>query len=118
MSDEEDTRTDFFQSASVERGTVADERLREESCRMVVVGNAALLDKQSALAVNRDFVAASLNWIINRDRLIGITPKLKRSYRIELTSRQNELIFWITTIAMPGLVIALGLMVWASRRAA
>ena len=50
--------------------------------------------------------------------MIGITPKLKRSYRIELTSRQNELIFWITTIAMPGLVIALGLMVWASRRAA
>lgn len=116
--DEEDTRQPIYLAASVERGSVADARLRVDSCRMVVVGNASMLDKKSALAVNRDFVASSLNWIINREKLSGITPKAKHSYRIQLTPRQNELIFWITTIAMPGLVLGLGLMVWASRRAA
>jgi len=116
--DEEDNKQPIYLAASVERGSVADERLRVDSCRMVIVGNSSMLDKKTALAVNRDFVAASLNWIVNREKLIGAPPKLKQSYRIQLNPRQNELIFWITTIAMPGLVLVLGLMIWASRRAA
>jgi hypothetical protein len=118
IADDEDTRKDIFLAASVERGTITDERLRVDSCRMVVVGNAALLDKQSALAVNRDFVAASLNWILNREKLIGITPKAKHNYRIQLTRRQSEIIFWGTTVVMPAIVLCFGLMVWATRRAA
>lgn len=117
--DDEDTREPIYIAASVERGSVADERLRVDGCRMVVVGNASMLDKKTALAVNRDFVAASLNWMINREKLIGGIPaKLKHSYRIQLSPRQNELIFWITSITMPGLVLVLGMLVWASRRAA
>lgn len=118
IADEEDTRKDIFLAASVERGAITDERLRMDSCRMVVVGNAALLDKQSALAVNRDFVAASLNWILNREELIGITPKARHNYRIQLTRRQSEIIFWGTTVVMPAIVLCFGLMVWATRRAA
>jgi len=118
VADEGDTRQPIFLAASVERGMVSDERLRVDSCRMVIVGNAALLDKKSALAVNRDFVAASLNWIVNREKLIGITPKTKRSYRIQLSQRQSEVIFWTTTVVLPGLVLGFGFIVWASRRAA
>lgn len=116
--DEEDTKQPIYVAASVERGSVMDERLRVESCRMIVVGNSSMLDKKTALAVNRDFVAASINWIVNRENNIGILPKTKHSYRIQLNPRQNQLIFWITAIAMPSLVLGLGLMVWASRRAA
>jgi hypothetical protein len=116
--DEEDTKQPIYLAASVERGSVQDEMQRLESCRMVVVGNSSLLDKKSALAVNRDFVSASLNWIANRENLIGITPKLKHSYRIQLNQRQGELIFWITTIILPAIVLCFGMMVWASRRAA
>ncbi|MCX6855932.1 MAG: Gldg family protein [Verrucomicrobia bacterium] len=116
--DDEDTKQPIYLAASVERGSVQDETQRVESCRMVVVGNSSLLDKKSALAVNRDFVSASLNWIANRENLIGITPKLKHSYRIQLTQRQGELIFWITTIIFPAIVLCFGMMVWASRRAA
>lgn len=118
LVDEEDTKAPIFLAASVERGSVADERLRMDTCRMVVVGNASMLDKKTALGVNRDFVAGCLNWILNREKLSGAPPKQKHSYRIQLNPRQNELIFWITTIAMPGLVLGLGMMVWASRRAA
>jgi hypothetical protein len=118
VAEEEDTRKDIFLAASVERGTITDERLRVDSCRMVVLGNAALLDRQSALAVNRDFIAASLNWILNREKLIGITPKPRSNYRIQLTQKQNEIIFWSTTFVLPATVLCIGLMVWASRRAA
>ncbi len=116
--DEKDNKKPIYIAASIERGAVSDERLRVDSCRMVVVGNASLLDKKSALAVNRDFVGASLNWIVNRESLIGIPPKQKHSYRIQLTQKQGEIIFWSTTFVFPSFVLCFGMMVWASRRAA
>lgn len=116
--DEEDTLPPIYLAASIERGAVTDESQRADSSRMVVVSNATLLDKQTMLAVNRDFVSAGLNWLLNRERLIGITSKPKRSYRIQLTKRQHELIFWVTSVTLPGIVLGLGFMVWASRRAA
>lgn len=116
--EDEDAFPPVYVGASVERGAVNDESKRADSSRMVVVSNPTLLDKSSMIAVNRDFVAASLNWIINREKLIGITAKPRQSYRIQLTPRQNEIIFWITSISMPAIVLILGLMVWAGRRAA
>lgn len=116
--DEEDTLPPIYVAASIERGAVRDEGARADSSRMVIVSNSTLLDKQTMLAVSRDFVAAGLNWIMNRERQIGITSKPKRSYRIQLTKRQHELIFWITSITLPGMVLGLGFMVWASRRSA
>jgi len=115
--DEEDTLPPIYLAASVERGAVNDENQRADSSRMVVVSNSTLLDKQTMLAVNRDFVAAGLNWLMNRESNIGITSKPKRSYRIQLSRRQHELIFWVTSITLPGIVLGFGFMVWASRRA-
>lgn len=116
--DEEDTVPPIFLGASIERGAVQDASERANSSRMMVVANSTLLDKQTMLAVSRDFVAASLNWLLNREKLIGITAKPKRSYRIQLTPRQHDLIFWITSITLPGIVLGLGFMIWAGRRAA
>lgn len=115
--DEEDTSPPVYVAASVEKGVVLDEKLRLDSCRMVVVGNATLLDRQTELEVNHNFVAGSLNWIINRQNLLGIPPKQKKAYRIQLTQRQHQLLFWLATIALPGCVLGLGMIVWAGRRA-
>ncbi len=116
--DEEDTVPPIYVAASIERGAVNDETQRADTSRMVVVSNSTLLDKQTMLAVSHDFVAASLNWLMNRESFIGIPAKSKHSYRIQLTRRQHELIFWVTSITLPGIVLAFGFMVWASRRAA
>lgn len=118
VADGEDALPPVYVACSVEKGAILDEKLRVDSCRMVVVGNATLLDQQTQLEVNRNFVAGALNWIINRQNLAGIPPKQKRSYRVQLTERQHELLFWIATIALPGCVLGLGMIVWASRRAA
>lgn len=115
--DAEDTKPPVHLAASVERGAVSDERLRVDSARMVVVGNATLLDPATRLGVHQDFIAASLNWMINRERLIGITPRRQRTFRLELTEDQRKQIFWVTAILMPGSVLAFGFMVWSHRRA-
>ncbi len=118
IADEEDTLPPIYVAASIERGALGDETQRADSSRMVVVSNPTLLDKQTMLAVSRDFAAAGLNWLMNRESFIGIPAKSKHSYRIQLTNKQHELIFWITSITLPGIVLGFGFMVWASRRAA
>ena len=116
IAGEGDTKPPVHLAASIERGAVQDERLRVDSARLVVVGNATLLDPQTRLAVNQDFLAASLNWMLNRERLIGITPKRKHQYRVQLSDHQRELLFWITTLCAPALVLGIGFSVWAKRR--
>jgi hypothetical protein len=117
VAGEGDTQPPVYIAASVERGAVNDERLRVDSSRMVVVGNASMLDPMTRLGVHQDFVSASLNWMMNRERLIGPTPKRKQFFRIQLTEEQRKHIFWVTAIIMPGAVLGMGLLVWSHRRA-
>lgn len=115
--DVEDTKPPVHIAASVERGAVSDERLRVDSSRMVVVGNALLLDPETRLAVHQDFISSSLNWMIARERFIGAPPKRKQMFRIELTPQQRKQVFWVTAFLMPGLVLVFGFLMWSHRRA-
>ena len=63
-----DTQPPVYVAASIERGAVSDERLRVDSSRMVVVGNSSMLDPLTRLGVHQDFIAASLNWMMNREK--------------------------------------------------
>lgn len=112
-----DTKPPLHLAASIERGFVSDERLRMDSSRMVVVGNAELLNPEVRLAVHQDFVSACINWTINRERIIGITPKRKQNFRIELTEGQRRRIFQVSALFLPGTALALGFLISAHRRA-
>jgi ABC-type uncharacterized transport system len=113
-----DTVGDIDVAASVERGDPSDDRLRVVSSRMVVVGNAEMLNPETMLAEASDFAALSVNWIINRERLMGIPWKPKNAYRIQLNGQQNKTLFTLTTFLMPGLVLMAGWLVWLTRRSA
>ena len=115
--DEDDVTPPVFLAASAERGAITDKRLQVETSRLVVVGNATLLDPRTLLEPNQDFVAASLNWMISRERMIGITPKPRPLFRVQLNSNQRDLVFWITAILGPVAILAIGMLIWASRRA-
>ncbi len=106
----------IFVAASAELGALADERLRIDSSRMVVVGNATVADPDMQIASNYDFVSASLNWLLDREELIGIAPKIKERHHLDLSPEQHQRIFWICAITLPAAVAAFGFFVWAMRR--
>lgn len=111
-----DVKPPVHLAASIERGASSDQRVGVDSSRMVVVANSLLLDPATQVAIGRDFVSGSLNWMMNREKLIGPTPKVKSSYRIHISDEQHARLFWMTALAMPGVVLALGFLVWAGRR--
>jgi hypothetical protein len=113
-----DTLAPVDVAAAVERGAAHDERLRVASSRLVAVGNAEMLNPETMLSECLDFASVSLNWVINRERFIGIPAKPKNSYRIQMNGRQNQSLFLLSTFLMPALALMLGWLVWLSRRSA
>ena len=116
IPDQEDNRQPLFVAASVEFGGVDDPALRVESARMVVVGNDALIEPNTMVGANYDFVTASLNWMLDREQIIGITPKMIERFRPNISPGQKSRLFLISCILLPGAVLALGLFVWSVRR--
>src|SRR5438477_7563075 len=104
--------------ASIEKGGSADERVQVNSSRLVVVSNAtfvqdnAVTQDQQAL----DFISGSVNWLLSREQLIGIAPKVPRPLTFSLNEDALRNLRWIVLVLMPLVFAALGTAVWWKRR--
>ncbi|MEM7145721.1 MAG: GldG family protein [Verrucomicrobiota bacterium] len=113
-----DNTDPLYLAASVEKDAVADPNLRVDSSRMVVVGNANLLDlAPRRIKTNHDFVLSSINWLLDRRELIGIAPKSPTEYTLTLTPKQFSRIQTIVLFILPIGAFFLAIAVWAARRA-
>src|SRR6266487_2471005 len=104
--------------ASIEKGGSADERVQVNSSRLVVVSNTtfvqdnAVTQDQQAL----DFISGSVNWLLSREQLIGIAPKIPRPLTFSLNEDALRNLRWIVLVLMPLVFAALGTAVWWRRR--
>lgn len=89
------------------------------SARIVVTGDSLFLANLAfGAAGNSDFGTLALNWLCNRDALVSeIAPSPVSEYEIRLTEKEMSQIKWLLLGAIPGGVMAVGLLVWARRRA-
>jgi hypothetical protein len=105
--------------ASIEKGGSADERVQMNSSRMVVVSNAtfvqdnALTQDQQAL----DFISGCANWLLSREQLIGIAPKVPKTLTFNLDEAALRGLRWILFGFIPFIFVILGTVVWWQRRA-
>ena len=104
--------------AAVERGASADERVQMNSSRLVMVSNAtfvqdnAVTQDQQAL----DFISGSVNWLLSREQLIGIAPKISKPLTFTLNEDALRNLRWIVLVGMPLIFALLGAAVWWQRR--
>jgi len=104
---------------SIEKGGSADQRVQVNSARMVVVSNAtfiqdnALTQDQQAL----DFVSGAVNWLLNREQLIGIAPKVPKTLTFSLNEDALRNLRWIILLLLPLVPAGIGSAVWWQRRA-
>src|SRR5436189_3705689 len=106
-------------AVSVEKGGSGDERVRVNSSRMVLVSNAlfvqdnALTQDQQAL----DFISGSINWLISREQMIGIAPKVPKTLTFSLDQTALRNLRWIVLVLLPLVPALIGSAVWWKRRA-
>jgi hypothetical protein len=106
-------------AASVEKGGSADERVQINSARLVVVANSTFI-QDNALTQDQqglDFVSASLNWLLSREQMIGIAPKIPQTLTFSLNEQALRSLRWIILVLMPLVPALLGSIVWWRRRA-
>jgi hypothetical protein len=106
-------------AVSIEKGGSGDERVRMNSSRMVAVSNAmfvqdqALTQDQQAL----DFISGSINWLMSREQMIGIAPKVPKTLTFTLDQTGLRNLRWIVLLLIPLVPALIGSAVWWKRRA-
>lgn len=104
---------------AVERGGVADDRVKIETSRLVVIGNAEVLGlgaRRLSEGIAGDLTVNALNWLLDREELIGIPAKEKKTVTFSLDERQMGSLAAAVMLILPGIVAVFGLLTWWLRR--
>ena len=103
---------------SIEKGGSADERVQVNSSRLVVVSNATFV-QDNAISQDQqglDFISGSVNWLLSREQLIGIAPKVSKPLTFSLDPDALARLRWIILIFIPLIPAVIGAVVWWQRR--
>lgn len=106
-------------AASAERGASAELEGDLPSARIVVIGDSHLVANQlldSAVGGNGDFFMNALNWLLERDALMGVAPQTEGILRVTLPKGHWRGLSVLMGLVWPGLFAALGVMVCLVRR--
>jgi hypothetical protein len=109
----------LYFGVALEKGSIKDARVQlHSSSRMIVLGNADFVRNESLTESppDVDFVLMSVNWLADREQLVGIAPKATRTFTLNLSDRQMNEIVLLTVAGIPMLIALLGLGVWSMRR--
>jgi ABC-type uncharacterized transport system len=113
-----ETNTPLTIGAAIEKGGSADERVQVNSSRLVVVSNATFV-QDNAISQDQqglDFISGSVNWLLSREQLIGIAPKVSKPLTFSLDQDALARLRWIILIFMPLIPAVIGAVVWWQRR--
>ena len=113
----EDNVAPLFVAACVTRGAASDDRFADATSRMVVISNTDFLNPESQHAENIDFLASSVNWLMNRQSLTGIGPRSLGTYKLPILEAQVSFINRVNLFFLPAFLFFTGAFIWSSRRA-
>jgi hypothetical protein len=111
-----DNGAPLYIAAAVTRGAANDDRVAAETSRMVLITNTDFLQRNRQRAENMDFLAASSNWLVMRESLIGLQPRTIGIYMLPLLQAQVSFINRMNLIFAPLAFLLIGGLVYSSRR--
>ncbi|HEY2663537.1 MAG TPA: Gldg family protein [Candidatus Binataceae bacterium] len=85
--------------------------------RMVVFGTTEFANNQNINTFfNRDFFINSVDWLAGQENSISIRPRSIRASRFRLTVDQFSVVFALSVLLLPELLLIVGIAVWWERR--
>ncbi len=98
--------------AKMETGTAS-----PKEGRLAVFGDSDFAsNRYYNLAGNSNLFLNTANWLTEESDLISIMPKTSNPRGIQLSPSQAKLIFWVSVIILPLIVLVLGISIWIQRR--
>lgn len=87
------------------------------TARIVVLGDTDFANNQYIdNFFNRDFLMNSVDWLAGQANAITIRPRTLRASRFNLTIQQFDVVFVLSVLLIPELLLLAGLAVWWERR--
>lgn len=85
--------------------------------KIVVLGTSGFANNRFIkIFFNRDFFLNIINWLVGEEELISIRPRSIRSSRIQLTEKEGNMVFYLSFLVLPEILLIIGLGVWWKRR--
>ncbi|MDF1755964.1 MAG: Gldg family protein [Verrucomicrobiales bacterium] len=107
-----------YTAAAIEKGRPGGPTTGSEVSRLVVIGNPNLISPDgNTQKTAADFCIASINWVMNRDQLLGIAPRQPSSYNLFMRSATFGLLQTLVVWVIPTVLLFCGALVWYRRRA-
>jgi ABC-type uncharacterized transport system involved in gliding motility auxiliary subunit len=90
---------------------------KEGNARLVVFGSAEFAGNREfeGTYYNRDLIMNSIGWLVGQGDLVSIRPRGLRASRVSFTADQGTLIFYLSVLVIPQLLLLAGLVVWWRR---
>jgi ABC-type uncharacterized transport system involved in gliding motility auxiliary subunit len=88
-----------------------------KKARIVVVGDSDFASNNYLnLSGNRDLFLNTVSWLAEEENLIAIRPKESGSFFTPVTANQERLVFWLSMIVLPAVVVGSGVATYIWRR--
>jgi ABC-type uncharacterized transport system involved in gliding motility auxiliary subunit len=88
-----------------------------EKSRVAVFGSADFVSNRFfGFSGNSDLFLNTVHWIVGDENLISIRPKVAEKGELTITQNQLTVIFMITVVLLPAIVLFSGIGVWLKRR--
>ncbi len=85
--------------------------------RLVVLGDSDFASNGQIRNVgNAELLANALNWLVEREALVGIPPKQPEQVRLSLSRAELNRLTWLVLGILPGLAIVAGVAIYVRRR--
>lgn len=104
-------------AASADRDAVENDRVGVQSSRLIVMGSSQFAFNTGLNRPGLDLLVGSINALIDRSTVSGITPKNATRFSLQLTDEQLSRLTLVVIFGLPALAALLGLLVWLRRRA-
>jgi len=89
----------------------------KNSARMVVFGDADFAcNSYFSVSGNKDLFLNVVNWLAEEEDMISIRPRQMEDRRVSMTAAQSRNVFYLTVIALPLLLLVVGITVKVKRK--
>ena len=104
-------------AVAIEKGPMPGMEVELKPTRLVIVGDSVLVSNGALLGgYNVDFFMNALNWLLEREQTVTIAPREPATIQVALDRGQLQRLSALVVVCLPGVVVLLGLVVWAYRR--
>lgn len=106
-------------AVAIEKGAVSGIDIQLKPTRVVIIGDSDFVSNgtlKDGIGGNVDFFLSAVNWLVEREDIMAIAPKLPGRIELGMTQDQQRIAFAILVLGLPVLSALLGIGVWIRRR--